>query len=260
MEGTSAPLMLGLASRVQERPVNFFGQAQTLPTFGALIATFSMGELRETGGAWPLWLGFFCFKNCPQQLRQLNNTHSNPPLCFSRRRLSAADKKKGPQLARWECGAGLAQWAHLRPLRGTASGSGTPTRRIAMMPLSASEDRTEKQCSIAEMLSRCSANHRQSNKRKTPARGHRGLGEYDAKAISGGRGTSLNVLSTKRSLAILGSVGRQIKNPGAGAPGALVSFWGNLCDAREQHHFAQIYTLTGKNYSSRQTKLISRAC
>ena len=52
MEGTSVHHMLGLTPRVQERPVNFFGQAKTLPTFGALIVAFSMGELRETGGAW----------------------------------------------------------------------------------------------------------------------------------------------------------------------------------------------------------------
>ncbi len=88
MEGTSLHHILGLTPRVQERPVNFFGQAKTLPTFDALIVAFSMGELRETGGAWPSWLGFFCFKDCPQQLRQLNNVHSNTPRLIERQHLS----------------------------------------------------------------------------------------------------------------------------------------------------------------------------
>jgi hypothetical protein len=37
------------------------------------------GETMETGGAWPLWRGFFCFEDGPQQFRQLSNIHSNAP-------------------------------------------------------------------------------------------------------------------------------------------------------------------------------------
>ena len=39
----------------------------------------SAGDLRETGEAWPLWLGFFCFKDYPQQFRLFSNIHSDVP-------------------------------------------------------------------------------------------------------------------------------------------------------------------------------------
>ena len=60
--------------------LTFFGPAQTFAQFGnSHLNIDSTGELRETGGAWPLWLGFFCFEDCPQQPRELSNTHSNAP-------------------------------------------------------------------------------------------------------------------------------------------------------------------------------------
>jgi hypothetical protein len=62
MEGTSVPFMLGLAPEVQEPPVNFFRASPNFAQFGNSDRNIdSTGESRETGGAWPLWLGFFCF-------------------------------------------------------------------------------------------------------------------------------------------------------------------------------------------------------
>jgi len=72
--------MLGLAPRVQEPPVNFFRASPNFAQFGNSHHNIdSTGESRETGGAWPLWLGFFCFNDCPQKFWQLSNIHSNAP-------------------------------------------------------------------------------------------------------------------------------------------------------------------------------------
>jgi hypothetical protein len=66
MEGTSAPLMLVVAEWVQECAVNFFGDEPKLCPFWAFTwPNRSAGEMRETGEAWPLWRGFFCFYEPP---------------------------------------------------------------------------------------------------------------------------------------------------------------------------------------------------
>lgn len=78
MEGTSVAVILGLAPMVQERPVNFFlGQPKLCPVWELSLLNRLRGESRETGGAWPLWLGFFCFNDHPHELRQLRNIHGN---------------------------------------------------------------------------------------------------------------------------------------------------------------------------------------
>jgi hypothetical protein len=97
-------------------------------------------------------------------------------------------------------------------------------------------------------------------KRKAPARGHRGFGEYNAKAIAWGaqEGQAFTSHQPYAVLRYLDQLANKEKTPARGHRGFGFLF-GNLCDAREQHHFAQIYMLTGKNHGSRQTKVISRA-
>jgi hypothetical protein len=91
MEGTSVQSMLGLAPEVQEPPVNFFRASPNFAQFGNSDHYIdSTGESRETGGAWPLWLGFFCLGDCPQQPRELSNTHSNAPRLIGGARATSA--------------------------------------------------------------------------------------------------------------------------------------------------------------------------
>ena len=99
MEGTSVHLMLGLAPEVQEPPVNFFRASPNFAQFGNCYFNIdSTGELRETGGAWPLWLGFFCFEDCAQQFRQPSNIHCYAPclvVISKYPRLTAAAEARG---------------------------------------------------------------------------------------------------------------------------------------------------------------------
>jgi hypothetical protein len=91
MEGTSVDLRLGLAPEVQEPPVNFFRASPNFAQFGnSHLNIDSTGELRETGGAWPLWLGFFCFEDRAQQFRQPSNIHSYAPCLIRGERLRYA--------------------------------------------------------------------------------------------------------------------------------------------------------------------------
>jgi hypothetical protein len=88
MEGTSVDLMLGLAPEVQEPPVNFFRASPNFAQFGnSHLNIDSTGELRETGGAWPLWLGFFCFEDRAQQFRQRSIFQSYAPCLIKGERL-----------------------------------------------------------------------------------------------------------------------------------------------------------------------------
>ena len=71
--------------------LTLFRPAQTFAQFGnSHLNIDSTGELRETGGAWPLWLGFFCFEDRAQQFRQPSNIHSYAPCLIRGERLRYA--------------------------------------------------------------------------------------------------------------------------------------------------------------------------
>jgi hypothetical protein len=46
------------------------------------------GNMRGAEEAWPLWRGFFCFANRPQQSQQFRHVHNNAPRLIERQHLS----------------------------------------------------------------------------------------------------------------------------------------------------------------------------